>query len=60
MNSNEQMTVGGNKSLILTTNVSRPINVNIHYKNKYDYETHTTGREKVPNFILTTISHFTL
>lgn len=47
--------------LRVTTNVSRPINVNIHYENKYEfYETHTTRREKVPKFILTTISHLTL
>ena len=46
MNSNEQIIVEGNKSLILMTNVSRPINVDIHYKNKYKWTMKPTQQEE--------------
>ena len=43
------------------TNVSQPIYVNIHLYKKYKgNKTDKTGKENVPNHILTTISHILL
>ena len=44
------------------TNVSQPINVNIHLYKEYEghNKTDKTGKENVHNHILTTISHVLL